>query len=89
MADLRRHADGKDRIKLGKTAHTLAGGCGIFGFQELKSICRQIEEVSQEQVAKDYTTAVAEAEAAFTVAVAKLNGNLRQIRTETLSNTNT
>ena len=84
MADLRQHLNQNDLIKLGNAAHALAGGCGIFGFKELNSISRRIEDACRREMHADLPVAVSAAEAAFKVVQARLEVVLHQIRSSSL-----
>jgi PAS domain S-box-containing protein len=79
IAELSRLQGQADWGNLARTAHMLAGSCGIFGLMAIREACLRLEEVGQRRAVGEFGPVFAEIEQGFAVVRPALERRLQEL----------
>ncbi len=80
ILDLERFVAGDDQTALRRTAHSLKGSSSLFGLTYLHTLCRELEQLAENQVRANQAELVAQLKQAFESAVPALREQMKRLQ---------
>ena len=80
ILDLEKLVTGDDQISLRRTAHSLKGSSSLFGLTYLNSLCRDLEQLAENNLCDNQSALIAQLKQAFEAAVPALRDQMARLK---------